>query len=312
MIIPSAFCLLPPDTSMRNELTITRTQADNYTATVAAPFRVGIVNTCTPAPASSPSSLVCIAGTDAGILQHDRERGLRWLLPPANRAHQHHHHRQNDDPHRAAAAAAARGETLSLDFLTGNVILCGGRAPDIGLLDLRAPADEWTALRHASAAAHVRAVGPHDVLAAGPRSAMAVYDVRYMRPRLRQDKDRNGTATAPVVRFPAYRNQAHIHIGLDVLVGHPGYGAGLAAAAHDDGRVVVYSLRDGTRLASPTVDAIDVGDDGDGGVVKSLMFSTLPPLSGDGGHPSLFVGERAVINKYSFGRAMADGDDWWC
>ncbi|KAL2179904.1 uncharacterized protein P884DRAFT_256192 [Thermothelomyces heterothallicus CBS 202.75] len=113
----------------------------------------------------------------------------------------------------------------------------------------------------------------------------------------------HSNATLPLFRFPAYRNAAHIRVGLDVLT-EPGYGGGgggggggIVAAAHatnradDRGTVALYSLRDGLRISGAAVDAVRAP-----GVVQSLQWRTLP---GDR-HPSLFVGEGPVVRKYSF------------
>jgi hypothetical protein len=164
---------------------------------------------------------------------------------------------------------------------------------------LRVPPAEWSpqsnTFRHLSSVAHVKSVGLYEVLAAGPRNAMALYDIRFLQ-RSHQPTHRNnnrwtGNTTRPLLTFPSYRNTAHIHTGLDVLL-EPGYGSrGVVAAAHDDETVGLYSLRDGTRLPGGAVDSIKAG-----AVVRSMMWASLP---GDR-HPSLFVGEGSLVRKYSF------------
>ncbi|KAK0704994.1 hypothetical protein B0H67DRAFT_592888 [Lasiosphaeris hirsuta] len=274
-------------------------------------FENGPVNTCAPAPASSP--LTCIFGTSQGIAIYDG-RGLSWLTPKptepssakGNDRSKRPRHTREATP--VAALKSAQGEILALDFFPPNpadVILFGGRAAYLGLLDRRARPSEWCALKHTSSIAHIRPVGGHQVLVAGPRSAMAVYDMRYIKNHGPRDQW-NTNRARPLVTFPEYRNDAHIHIGLDVL---PGLGGcGIVAAAHDDGKVAVYSLRDGNRLRCPVADKIDVGRGrgNRGGVVKSMVFNTLP---GDR-DASLFVGEGTLVKKYSFGRGKLDGDEW--
>ncbi|SPQ27314.1 cea93900-6b1f-4ed6-93aa-c5284ade975f [Thermothielavioides terrestris] len=300
-----------------------------------------------PAPASSP--LTCIAGTDRGLIQL-RDGELTCLTPPGprrggypagRRLHQpsprrsrhhhadpdilpwqrdvlsvaffhHHHHKNNNNP-------ASSSSSSSLSSSTGaghpDLLLAGTRSGHVCLLDLRTPPAAWTAARntfpHASSAAHVRPVGAWGVLVAGPRSSMALYDVRWLR-RGRagaggllntSDGGSSWTGSAssagggrcwptlPVVEFPAYRNAAHLQIGLDLLPPETGYGAGLVAAAHDDRTVGLYSLGDGARVDGGDVDGLEAS-----AVVRCLMWQTLPGEK----HPGLFVGDGQWIRKYSF------------
>ncbi|ESA43640.1 hypothetical protein NCU01679 [Neurospora crassa OR74A] len=340
--------------------------------------KYGVINTSCPAP--SYSRLTCIAGGDVGLLQLTNDSRLSWLTkpPPPSSSFKANH----DSP----PPMAKHGEVLSLDFLTVNpaeVVLVGGRTGRVCVLDMRVPDEEWGWIKHPSSAAHVRSVGSHGVLVAGPMSAMRLYDIRWcktekgstisddgdgtasidtvmdwqpsrsaapgssssssssrntkpyhnQRPQQHRPKTRTrepppfnpltmSTPTTPILTFPSYRNAENIHIGFDVLSA-PHYTAyNLAAAAHDDGTVGLYSLLDGSRVSSKTIDRIgfasgfgngglgqdDDDDDDDvdagpndvfsrGNVIKSLMFQTLP---GDR-HPSLFVGEGPRIKKYSFG-----------
>lgn len=135
-------------------------------------------------------------------------------------------------------------------------------------------------------------------------------------------------AALPILTFPSYRNRAHIDIGLDV-VSNPDSGPGIAAAAHDDGTVALYSLRSGNRLrASPSPPpssssssssspppAASPGAGGrDGmtcidriqsprGPIQALQFQTFPRDR----NPSLFVGVQSNVNVFSFG--ARDGED---
>lgn len=65
------------------------------------------------------------------------------------------------------------------------MILAGTRSGHVCVLDLRTPDTEWetssTVFRHTSSVAHVRSVGPYSVLAAGPQSAMNLYDIRFLK-----------------------------------------------------------------------------------------------------------------------------------
>jgi hypothetical protein len=277
------------------------------------------------APANSP--LTCIGGTDRGIVQLQNDK-LAWITPTPPRR-KHRQRREHDAPD--ATLPPWQTNILSVDFLPSNpasLIAAGTRSGYVCLLDTRTPPHEWTVqsntFKHPSSIAHLRAVGPYELLAAGPRNAMAVYDIRYLQQQQQQPPSQpslpqrtttttgrgkaakeeqwnphpNPNATLPLLTFPSYRNEAHIQFGLDVLT-HPGYGpgygyggGGIVAAAHDDSTVGVYSLRDGARIAP----AGDVDGIKPRGVVGSLMWQTL---AGDR-HPCLFVGEGSVVRKYSF------------
>lgn len=203
-------------------------------------------------------------------------------------------------------------DVFSADYHSSNrhVIYAGCRDAGIRRIDVReAPLSgsrPWQ--RHHSAVAHVRCLDDHQVLAAGPRNAMAIYDARW--------GSSNGTGNAatprPVVEFPGYRNAAHVRVGLDVTRdagGVAGLGCGgVVAAGMDDGSVGVFSLRSGRRLRAGDVDDAGrlraSGGPGRPGVVKALQFERMPWEAGT----SLFVGVGPVIKKFSFG---VDEDEEW-
>ncbi|KAL2753763.1 hypothetical protein ACRALDRAFT_1071834 [Sodiomyces alcalophilus JCM 7366] len=109
------------------------------------------------------------------------------------------------------------------------------------------------------------------------------------------DADRDtGAAARPVLTFPAYRNAAHVHIGFDL---DPA--TGVVAAAHDDGRVALYSLASGQRLRSPVVDAVCAP-----APVRSLMFQAMPRDR----HASLWVGIGTSLRKFSVGSQGVDDE----
>jgi hypothetical protein len=234
---------------------------------------------------------------------------LTWLKPSAS-SHRRRKQKQgsaNQNPNNEPRPWER--DVLSVDFLAQNpaeIVLAGTRSSHVCLLDLRMPPHEWrpksNSFRHFSSVAQVKSVGSYSVLAAGPRSAMSLYDIRFLQQQKQSQQQPEGSsstaasngwgnAAKAIVEFPAYRNKAHLFLGLDVLT-EPGYGSsGIVAAANDDETVGLYSLQDGTRIASPAVDGIKAPKQ-----VGSLMWQTLP---GDR-HPSLFVGEGPSIKKYSF------------
>ncbi|KAK0732628.1 hypothetical protein B0T21DRAFT_369335 [Apiosordaria backusii] len=191
-----------------------------------------------------------------------------------------------------------RGDVLAVDFMQGfpQVVLAGTRSSHICQLDTRTPPETWDSMvfRHKSSVAHLKPIGDYGILAAGPRNAMCIYDIRFCKKREHHAHFSSPPweqwSATPAVEFPGYRNEAHIKIGLDVF-NEPGYGHGVLAAAHDDCTVALYSVRDGSRIPSADVDKIKAP-----GVVKALMFQTLAFDQ----HPSLFVGVGPAIQKFSF------------
>ena len=228
-------------------------------------YRRHRTNTCTPAPANS--DLIYLLGTSREILGLRREGPLECIMPP-----------ESEDDDRAF-------DTFSIDFKPHdvNTFFAGGRYSRLWMIDLRCPPDEWDWWQPRSPAiAHVKALNEHHVLAAGIKSEMCIYDVRF------QKKE----TTQPIVKFYDYKNEEHLDIGLDV-----NRSAGVVAAAHDDGKVAVYSLHSGHRLKAGDVDGIAAD-----GPVKSMMFQTMPREK----EASLFVGAGPYIQKYSFGTADKD------
>ncbi|KAK5661504.1 hypothetical protein OQA88_11408 [Cercophora sp. LCS_1] len=201
------------------------------------------------------------------------------------------------------------GDILSLALLpdSPSTIITGTRRCNIGLIDTRAGHSEWLTLHHPSPVGHLKPVAPFQILVAGSRSAMAVYDIRYVKDGVDWTRlaRREPNRTRSVVEFVGYENEAHVSaIGLDVLVEGGGGGAGVVAAAQGDGRVGLWSLRDGMRLGSRAVEGIDVeGNERhargwlSGRVVRCLQFARMEGER----ESSLYVGEGGVVRKYGFG-----------
>lgn len=193
--------------------------------------------------------------------------------------------------------------------------------------------------------ARLHPVGEHEVLVAGPRDLLAVYDLRFVS-RANDDSNSNSSsidarntnsatkmpgnrgaaarspgfgaaaADAPVVRFDGYRNPARLDAGLAYDAS-----SGIVAAAHagpgpgGDGTVALYSARTGRRLRwCRDLEEEDQGrkqcrnNYGGGRLnepIRCLQFRRWP---GDE-LPSLFVGERKGLQVYSIGGAGDDDDD---
>ncbi|KAF3765815.1 hypothetical protein M406DRAFT_255279, partial [Cryphonectria parasitica EP155] len=204
-----------------------------------------------------------------------------------------------------------RGEVLTVDWHpTGGPVCYGGARDGVFFrLDPRAgdcqqdTSPGFHGFRHPSSVAHLRALDDgHQLLAAGPRGAMAVYDLRWMTQEVRRSNSRSGrraaavTPSRSVVQMPEYSNAAHIHIGLDITRVS---GAGrVVAAGMDDGSVGVFSLRTGKKLRAGALDNFDRLKLGDGGgVVKALQWQAMPWEK----DPSLWVAAGSVVRKFSFG-----------
>ncbi|KAJ4153109.1 hypothetical protein LMH87_009614 [Akanthomyces muscarius] len=240
-----------------------------------------LVHQSTPAPASS--DLLCVIGTNAGILRVRSNETMAWI---------------SSAPSSGAATAVAATvskhvpqEVFDQDFQTGNhnVLLAGGRQPRLWTTDLRAPAAQWRSVPHASSITHLRSISEHQVLVAGLRSSMATYDLRFLaREKPEPAGGRSSSSSTPVLRFEGYRNEAHVHTGWDVSVE-----MGLAAAAQDDGTVKLFSLKSGRRLTGGGALGRVRADT----PIRALMFQRMPRER----MSSLWVGEGPMLRKFSLG-----------
>lgn len=236
-------------------------------------------HSCTPAPASS--NLLCVVGTNAGMVSVRNDDRMAWMAPG-----------QTSNRHGGGSRSARLPrEIFTQDFQQSNhnVLLAGGRQPRLWITDLRAPVSEWISAPHASSITHLRSINPHQVLVAGLQSEMSLYDMRFFGERANSGGSGSGSGNgrAPLLSFPGYKNAAHVHTGWDVCTE-----MGIVAAAHDDGTVKLFSLKTGRTVRSPALDAVQTD-----APVKALMFSTMrgERLS------SLWLGEGQALRKFSLG-----------
>lgn len=199
----------------------------------------------------------------------------------------------------------------------GDVLFFGGRPGKLYVADYREKPHRWgvvTTKVAPSPITHVKSVNEYQVLVAGLRDRLALFDLRFLGGRssyhfnkssssfVRNNNNSSssggggGGGALPLLTFPQYRNRAHVDIGLDVDLL-----SGIVAAAHDDGTVALYSLRNGNRLRSPDIDRIRSSR----GPIQAVQFQTFPRDS----NPSLFVGVQSNINVYSFGAGIGEEDD---
>ncbi|KAK8025690.1 hypothetical protein PG990_003513 [Apiospora arundinis] len=261
------------------------------------------INVITPGPTAS--STVCAIGSNRGILQWDAERDPRWLAPFSH----------------ATSYAEIYRDIFALEFLNEHpsILLAGGRPGHLSIKDVRDRNDDTrnVSKRLGTPITHIKSLNEHHILISGLKNIMAVYDVRMLRDkpgdssntsnsRSRNRNHHNNNARAnrhhptlshvlPVVKFPEYRNGPYIQIGLDVDRDN-----GIVAAAHDDGKVAVYSTQTGHRLESPDIDQIRSHR----GVIQALQFETMPRDR----HPTLFVGNGSNLNAYIFGVRNLDDE----
>ncbi|RYP76804.1 hypothetical protein DL771_001540 [Monosporascus sp. 5C6A] len=223
------------------------------------------------------SNQVCAIGTNRGVVRWVADGYRAWLtpksFPPKER-----------NPYT---------DIFSLDFQRAHpdILMFGGRPGKMWVSDHRQPRDKWDVVSASSSITHIRSINEHQVLMAGLRDKLSVYDLRF---RKNKSGDTSTNAALPLLIFPQYRNRAHINIGLDF--DGP---SGIVAAAHEDGKVALYSVYSGNRLRSSDVDTIHSPR----GPIQCIQFQTFPRDH----NPTLFVGAQSNINAYSFGvRSLQD------
>lgn len=247
-------------------------------------------------PSHGGSALAAVLATSNGVVRvTDGEQPIQPLVPP-----------EEQSAARGFKGRSPPQDILAVDWHPTNpaVVFAGARDGRLLRADTRAPRwgpGGWESCLHRSSAAHLRAIDDHQILAAGPRGAMAVYDLRWLAGGLhrRSGMGRGGREARPVATMVEYRNAARLDLGLDVATIGGGMGKA-AAAGMDDGTVGVFSLRSGKRLKAGAVDDVRLGD---GAVVKSLQWEKMPWER----ETSLWVAIGAEVRKFSFG--LDDGED---
>ncbi|KAI5863418.1 hypothetical protein GGS23DRAFT_532475 [Durotheca rogersii] len=241
-------------------------------------------NTVCPAPVGSPN--ICMVGTSRGLTHVDSSGNMRWTSPWG--------------PGKYFCHPEAFRDVFAVEFQRSHrdLILFGGRPGALFVADLRTHPSVWDHLDLPAPITHVRSLAnDHQVLVAGLRDTLRVLDLRFAGRQCINRGTPHVTAPAqPLFAIDGYRNAAQINIGLDY---DPE--SGVAAAAHDDGTVKLYSVRNGgsgggsgsRRLANRDLDRVRSRH----GAIHCIQFQRFP---GDA-TPTLFVGEHSNINAYSFG-----------
>ncbi|PTB50493.1 hypothetical protein M431DRAFT_499311 [Trichoderma harzianum CBS 226.95] len=249
------------------------------------------VNQSTPAPASS--DLLCVVGTSRGIQRIHLDETPSWITqirmesPPDYGVDA-----KIDYPGRKHHIGPQ--EIFSQDFQVGNhnILFAGGRQPRLWVTDLRAPTAGWNFVKHGSSIAHVRSINPHQVLVAGLRNRMSVYDMRFIQANRNGYRER--ATSSPILEFPDYKNEPYFNFGWDVSTE-----LNLVASAQDNGTIKLFSLSSGCVLPSgQALESFRTDDP-----VKAMMFQTLPGENS----PSLYVAKGPFLKK--FGCAPSDLSD---
>lgn len=215
-----------------------------------------------------------MVGSSRGLLHCGMDMSMRWSSPwgPG-------HYYNNSQKFR---------DIFAVDFQPDHpeVVLFGGRPGYLFAGDTRQKANLWHKLALKNTITHIKPLTEHQVLVSGLQSMLCVYDLRYT--TRYKSSSFEVPAAVPLFRVDGYQNAAHINIGLDV-----DKASGIVAAAHDDGRVALYSTRTGKRLKSRDVDRIRSR-------YRAIHCVQFEPFSTDA-TPTLFVGEQSNISAYSFG-----------
>ncbi|KAL1894839.1 hypothetical protein Cpir12675_003484 [Ceratocystis pirilliformis] len=184
------------------------------------------------------------------------------------------------------------------DFLheSPSVTVAGGGTGNLWTLDTRVK-DIVNVFSHGAGVTNLSVIGNHQVLVAGLKSRMCIYDLRYTRDSAAPASTTlqnnvssprgNSVAATPHTVFPGYINNARLGMGFAVCTE-----LGVACTATDGGKVVLHSLGSGRQLKVPILDGVDGG----GAPIVSMRFAELP----DGTrHPSLYMGVGSSIYKFS-------------
>ncbi|KAI0882419.1 uncharacterized protein GGS22DRAFT_169343 [Annulohypoxylon maeteangense] len=221
----------------------------------------------------------CLVGTDFGLASLDAMDEMNLIVPTKRKV-------------AGRTYPESFADIFGVDYRVAdpNVVFFGGRPGRLLIGDLRQDSYEWSSIQLPSSIAHVKAINDNQVLVAGLKNMMSVYDIRFC-DRVGVNNNtitQNQKSGNPIVTMQEYRNPSRFTGGFDF-----DRGTGVAAAAHDDGKISLYSVRSGRRLPSRDIDKIHCGY----GQIPCLQFLTL-----EGDHtPTLFVGEGTDVVAYSFG-----------
>ncbi|OTB11318.1 hypothetical protein K445DRAFT_322103 [Daldinia sp. EC12] len=270
--------------NLRRNTPLTSQSNDNYLGHIKtlSPWNTNFLSCRDPIEAlslcvapSTSNDLLCIVGTSHGLV-YCNDLGHMAVPFPLG-------HFNFKDPMGRPPTSDTFGITFKAE--NPNVLLFGGRPGRLFTGDLRCQYPKWSNIKVRDAITHVKQVSEHKVLVAGLRNMLSVFDMRYCTPELLHTKPQN--TTVPFLQIDGYKNGPYLDLGLDF-----DRDSGVVAAAHDDGKVALYSVHSGRRLRSTGIDAIAARSP-----VHCVQWETFV---GDN-TPSLFVGADYRVNVYSFG-----------
>lgn len=150
------------------------------------------------APAPSCSSAAFAFGSDSGAVIVEKANA-NWI---------------------ASKRVTCDTSCLAVDFLPNtSVLLAGHRSGILKLQDLRVKEAERDTIKHPSAIAHITVLDMHRILAAGPKSSLCQYDLRYRKqgPSPSKKRSRHDCApTVPCLQYPEYHSPGTTFFGFDV------------------------------------------------------------------------------------------------
>lgn len=224
-------------------------------------------------PSTENNDTVALIGTDRGLVSLTEPMGLRYITPISGR--------------NSSSYTTRFRDIFAIDYQVNHhsTFFMGGRPGQFHKGDLREAPMSWDSMTLPNSIAHIKSVSDYQVLVAGLNNMLSIFDLRYCRYSPASD-DNPYHKALPLLNIPGYKNMAHFTLGFDF-----DKDTGVVAAAHDDGKVALYSVRDGRRLPSPVIDAIHSGY----GPIHCIQMQALP---GDN-MPRLFMGEDNQIKVYS-------------
>lgn len=218
-------------------------------------------------------------------------------------------------------------DVFALEFLSDNpfVLLSGGRNGVLNTSDLRVSnlSSRLAAdvIIHPSSITHIRALNSHRIIAAGLRSSLCQYDLRFLKldkpitlttPSKKSKYGKqdyqareNLQSTRPILTYPQYHNKSHLQLGFDIDLE-----SGLIAAAmeqddHSDNSLVqLFSLKGGEALHTPHFDK-SLAQQQSRQNVKCLQF--LQDI--ENSIKSLYVGVGGEILRYAW--SDREETDFW-
>ncbi|KAL8773924.1 MAG: hypothetical protein Q9209_001354 [Squamulea sp. 1 TL-2023] len=130
-------------------------------------------------------------------------------------------------------------ETLAVDFWTPDLVLGGTRSGQVRIWDIRSKGTN-VRFQHPSCISNIKALNHNQVLVAGLKDRMAIYDTRFTKGYLQSQRSHKIEQSIPLQVFPSYRQGSHIYprLGFDVHLR-----MGLIASATEDEGLQIFNWK---------------------------------------------------------------------